>query len=106
MNKKGFTLVELLATLVVIAIVMGIVLPSAVRISHENKDKMLEQYKKVIEEYALVSPLRGQERIDINDLDVIQKIKKECTGYAQLIPGNVIQYEAHIECNIINTHTS
>ena len=30
MNKKGFTLVELLATLVILAIVMGIVLASGI----------------------------------------------------------------------------
>lgn len=100
MNKKGFTLVELLATIVIIAVIMGIVLPSAIRVSQENQGKMLDEYKKIIEEYALLYSPRGQEIIDINDLDVPEKIKSECTGHAQRVSEKPLEYKAEIECNI------
>ena len=96
MNNKAFTLVELLATIVIIAIVMGIVLPSAVKVSNENKDKLFEEYKKIVEEYALVSSKKGEATIDITDLDLPEKITRDCTGYVQLVNN---KYIAYIECN-------
>ena len=99
MNKKGFTLVELLVTIIIIGVIMGIVFPSAIKISNESKGKMLEEYRKVVVEYALISPLKGQQQININDLDIPGKIKQECTGHANLISSNPIQYEAIIQCN-------
>ena len=37
MNRNGFTLIELLVTIVVLALIMGIVFPSAIRLSKDNK---------------------------------------------------------------------
>lgn len=39
-NNKGFTLVELMAVIVVLAIIISIAIPSAISISHKIKVKM------------------------------------------------------------------
>ena len=98
MNKKGFTLIELLATIIIIGIIMGLVFPSAVQISVENKNRIYHEYEKMMEEYALVSPLKGQETINLDDLDELDKVKNECDGYVTLVSTDPIKYEAHITC--------
>lgn len=50
MNKKGFTLVELLATLVILGIVMGIVLISTTGGFGKAKDKTEDVFIKTIED--------------------------------------------------------
>lgn len=98
MNRKGFTLVELLATIVIIAVVMGFVFPSAIRYSTENKYRMYHEYEKMMEEYALVNPLKGAETINLDDLEELDKVKDECDGYVSLISSDPIKYKAHITC--------
>ena len=98
MNKKGFTLIELLATLVIIVIVMGIVLPSASRISQENQEKIYHEYENMMEEYAIVSPLKGQDIIKLSELEELTKVKNDCVGYVKLTNTNPINYEAYIKC--------
>ena len=49
MNKKGFTLVELLAAIVILGIIMTIALPNIFRIMSESKaDKYIDDAKKLI----------------------------------------------------------
>ena len=100
MNKKGFTLVELLATLVIIAIVMGVVLPSATRVSDENKEKTYEEYKKMMIEYAQISSLKNRESgiIKLSELEELGKVKRDCTGYVERISKNPYQFVAYIKC--------
>ena len=81
MNKKAFTLVELLTTIVIIAFIMGIILPSASRISSDNKEKMYKEYEKMVAEYAAISPFKNQAYIPLESLDELQKVQRECTGY-------------------------
>lgn len=50
MNKKGFSLVEMLLVLVLIAIVSAIVLPSIMKMTSSSKEKEIEGYKKIITE--------------------------------------------------------
>ena len=99
MNKQGFTLIELLATIIIIAIVMGIVFPSAVRVSRENKCRIYHEYEKMMEEYALVSPLKGEPRIELEDLDELDKVKRDCpNSYVLRKSINPLSYEAHLNC--------
>ena len=50
MNKKGFSLVEMLLVLVLIAIVSMIILPNINKMLKSNKEKEIEGYKKLITE--------------------------------------------------------
>ena len=53
MNKKGYTLVELLATLIVLSIVIGITIPIALNVINNSKEKDLELIKKNISDAAV-----------------------------------------------------
>ncbi len=57
-NKNGFTLVELLAVIVVLAIIITIAVPSAISISNKIKAKMYETKIQMIKDAA---KLYGQE---------------------------------------------
>lgn len=52
MNKKGFTLVELLAVLVLISLLMGLAIPGINRISNNMKKKSYNQKIKLVESAA------------------------------------------------------
>lgn len=54
MNKKGFTLVELLAVLVLISLLMGLAIPGINKISSNMKKKSYNQKVKLIESAAVL----------------------------------------------------
>lgn len=67
-NKNGFTLVELLAVIVVLAIIITIAVPSAISISNKIKAKMEETKRQMIVDAA---KLYGQENPSsvVNSID-------------------------------------
>lgn len=67
-NKNGFTLVELLAVIVVLAIIITIAVPSAISISNKIKAKMYETKIQMILDAA---KLYGQENPSnvVNSID-------------------------------------
>jgi len=54
MDKKGFTLVELLITIAVLAVVVVIAVPSIGAITQSIKNNMLEKKAEIIEEAAIL----------------------------------------------------
>lgn len=52
LNKKGFTLVELLGVLVIIGLVLMMAFPAVSRLINSNDDEVVDQYKKLIDEAA------------------------------------------------------
>ena len=50
MNKKGFSLVEMLLVLVLISIVFAIILPNIMKMTNSSRTKEIEGYKKLITE--------------------------------------------------------
>lgn len=52
LNKKGFTLVELLAVLVILAAIMGIAIPSITSSMERNKEKQNESKERMLESFA------------------------------------------------------
>ena len=108
LNKKGFTLVELLATIILIALIMGLVLPSAMRVSKENEDRMCEEYANMMEEYAAVSEYKDNYYINLTQLDELSKVKDDCSrttecptcgGYVFVDHAvSPVKYKAYISC--------
>lgn len=52
LNKKGFTLVELLAVIVILAVIMVITIPTVLGSMGNAKQKAYDSAKKTIEEYV------------------------------------------------------
>ena len=52
LNNKGFTLVELLAVLVILAAIMGIAIPSITSSMERTKEKQNEEKKAMLESFA------------------------------------------------------
>lgn len=52
LNNKGFTLVEVLAVLVILSAIMGIALPSITSSMERNKDKQDESKKEMLASFA------------------------------------------------------
>ena len=99
MNKKGFTLVELLATIVIISLIMSLVLPSALRLSQENSDTIYHEYESMMEEYAAISDYKDQDIIHLSDLQELNTVKKECKGYVVVDhTSSNLEYKAYISC--------
>src|SRR5574344_183069 len=78
-NKKGFTLVELLAVIVIMALLISIAVPNVISISQKMKVKMFCEKIKLIESDA---KLYGQDNIDsvsdgtLTSVSVSELIKK------------------------------
>ncbi|MBQ6687156.1 MAG: prepilin-type N-terminal cleavage/methylation domain-containing protein [Bacilli bacterium] len=69
MNNKGFTLVELLAVIVLLAVIGTLAVPSIMGISLKTKKTMLDTKKDLIKENA---KLYGQENLS----EVVESTKK------------------------------
>jgi type IV pilus assembly protein PilA len=54
MNKKGFTLVELLAVLVILSLLMVIAVPASINVSKKVKAKMYNNKVSLIKDAALL----------------------------------------------------
>lgn len=52
LNRKGFTLIEVLAVLVILSAIMGIAIPSITSSLERNKEKQNENKKKMLESFA------------------------------------------------------
>ena len=94
MNKKGFTLMELLTVIVVIAIIMMVVYPSISKIQKNNNDEMYKTYEKMMIEYALVSGINNNTIIKLSSLrEKGLAMDDECNGYV-----NMTTKKAYISC--------
>ena len=78
MNNKGFTLVELLGVVVLLAVITTIAVPSIMSISHNIKEKMLETKLDLILEDA---KLYGQDRISTIAKNTTKYTKENCNNF-------------------------
>lgn len=117
LNQKGFTLVEVLATLVILVAIMGIAIPSISSSLERTKVKQNESRKRVLESAAelFVTDHKntvyknlnsdGKCWIDLNELDVSEDSKfdadgKEITGGIVFERPNTYVYEENNTYNL------
>ena len=89
MNKKGFTLAELLAVIVLLALVMMLVVPGVSTLKRANDKKQYQTYEDMMVEYTKTIPLyKNKNYVCLKDLK-IQPINNKitCNGYV-LITNN------------------
>lgn len=90
MNKKGFTLVELLAVLVLISLLMGLAIPGINRISNNMKKKSYNQKIKLVESAAELWGQDNKTRLQ-TDTDCSSEISKcKKITIADLIKDNYL----------------
>ena len=87
MNKKGFTLVEILAVVALIAILFTVAVPGVMKISTKSKDSMYKNKITMIEDAATLYVddygVEDTKLISVKDLldtNYLKKEKEECNG--------------------------
>lgn len=105
MNKKGFTLMELIVAFVIMAFIMMMIFPAVLELMNNNNDEMYKSYETMMVEYAKIHPNRKTStRIMLEDLDELQKVKDECKGYVDISKTidasgkEVYSYKPYIKC--------
>ena len=96
-NKKGFTLVELLAVIVIMSLIMMFVFPAIEGMIDNSNRRKYEAYEKSMTEYA--KAYFEDSAINIIGLTLIKEkglkgIDSECIGY--VIKNS--NYKAYIKC--------
>ncbi len=105
LNKKGFTLVEVLTVIVVISLIMMISFPALLKIINRNNEELYKSYEKLMVEYAKVSPYKNRNRIYLNELEGLEEIQEKCSvGYVDINHATTpVVYNAYIECGDYKT---
>ena len=99
MNKKGFTLIELIATIVIMALILIMVMPSITALVNNNEDKDYEYYGDALIEAAKI--FVNKEGEDITSLGTINFIGCIDITYQDLIDSNLIEpiTEENTDCS-------
>jgi len=88
-NSKGFTLVELLATIAIMGMIMVMVTPSIINLQNSNKKKKFEYYAKTMVEAAKTYVQKEGE--DITSLGVTNWIGCVDITYQDLLTNDLIK---------------
>ena len=99
MNKKGFTLIELIATIVIMALILIMVMPSIMVLVNNNEDKAYEYYGDALIEASKI--FVNKEGEDITSLGTTNFIGCVDITYQDLIDANLIEpiTEENIDCS-------
>lgn len=82
MNKKGFTLVELLSVIVLIGLLLGIGVPGVMRISKKMKERSFNTKKEQIEQAATLWGQDNRTRLNKSTCKVLESsVEKEYSCY-------------------------
>lgn len=97
MNEKGFTLVEVLAVMIILGLLMLLVVPSINKLMKDNDEKKYSTYERMMEEYAAVYPDKSLTVIKLSKLDNVDEVQNNCTGYVE-VDRSANDYKAYIKC--------
>ncbi len=89
MNEKGFTLIELIITIVIMALILILVMPSIVSLRRSSEEKQYEYYGDSLIEAAKVYVTK--EGDDITSLGTINFIGCVDITYQDLIDADLIE---------------
>lgn len=104
LNKKGFTLVELLAVIVILLAISIIAIPSISSAIERSKNKTLERKKDVIESYAEIYYDKYMKNTDKNsfcvnvselDLDDSETNSGELDGSVKYSSGEFVYQDSN-----------
>ena len=119
--KKGFTLIEILATIIILAIIFVIAVPQISKIINNSKISIYRKNEEVLIKAASLYALRNQEyypsiigdtkEITLNQLQEVKYISEiinpenkteECKGYVLItkIEQDEYDYTPHIKCGL------
>ena len=90
MKKNGFTLVELLAVIVLIAFITMLTFPNLKNLRKNNNEKEFTTYENMMVQYVKAIPnYRNRSYVCLSELS-IKKIndKMECFGYVTITSSN------------------
>lgn len=94
MNKKGFTLVELVGVIVLIAVVSMLTFPALNNLRKNNNEKEFKTYEDMMVEYTRSVPdYRYKSFICLNQLGM-NKINDNmtCHGYVEIVNNKLTPY--------------
>lgn len=99
MDRKGFTLIELIATIVIMALILIMVMPSIIALRNNNEDKSYEYYGDSLMEAAKI--FVNKEGEDITSLGTLNFIGCVDITYQELIDADLIEpfTEENIDCS-------
>ena len=97
MNNKGFTLMELLATIIIMAFILIIIFPSIQKLINTTDEKKYQTYEDMMVEYAMVNEDKTSTIFNLNELDELNDVKKNCIGYVT-VNRQTNNYKAYIKC--------
>lgn len=101
MNRKGFTLIELIATIVIMALILIMVMPSITALVNNNGDKSYEYYGDSLMEAAEI--FVGREGEDITSLGTLNFTGCIDITYQDLINSDLIKPYSDEKINCSNT---
>ena len=106
MNKKGFTLIELIATIVIMALILIMVMPSIRALRNNSEKKQYEYYgDSLIEASKIYVNKEGEDITSLGTLDFIGCVD---ITYQDLIDSDLIKpfTDENIDCsNVIIRYT-
>ena len=101
MNRKGFTLIELIATIVIMALILIMVMPSITALRNNNEKKQYEYYGDSLVEAAEI--FVGREGEDITNLGTLNFTGCIDITYQDLINSDLIKPYSDEKINCSNT---
>ncbi len=97
-TKKGFTLVELIAVITLLALIMMLVIPNLTKLLSDNRNTQYEKYEDMMVEYTKTYPnYKTKSKICLTELKMKNiSSNTTCKGYVTIATNSL---KAFLSCN-------